>query len=114
MQHVTPMTLCDPKSNPVKLHFYLVCERGSHHSPSILSNKKFIFMLEMMLEVNLTNGTNHTADEQALMGKCGISGEHEFATCPPLDELIVLLSFPMGPLEPGHLWNDLLRYNIHQ
>jgi hypothetical protein len=57
----------------------------------------------MMLKVNLTNRTNHTADEQALMGNDGISRERKFATCPPQDELAVLLSFSMGPLGPGHL-----------
>lgn len=37
------------------------------------------------------------------MVKGGISGEHEFATFPPEDELTVLLAFPMGPFGPGHL-----------
>jgi hypothetical protein len=57
----------------------------------------------MMLKANLTNGTNHTADEQALMGNDGISRERKFATCPPQDEVAVLLPFSMGPLRPGHL-----------
>lgn len=56
-----------------------------------------------MLKVNLTKGTNHTADEQALMGKVGISGERKFATCPPENELAVLFSFLTETLGPGRL-----------
>lgn len=51
----------------------------------------------------LIKGSNHTADEQALKVRGGISGEQKFATCPPKDELTVLLSFPMKPLGSGHL-----------